>query len=117
MGEAQKQRSLMRFLHAFLFLLTSALPGWAGINSFTASPTAFLPGETVTLSWNVTLGDVISIAPDVGPVTGATGSVAVQPSAAVTYILTNTTSGTTAQVIVAPFAPQLVNRWTMNEGS
>ena len=64
----------MRLLRAFLLLLGCTLHGWAGITSFTATPLAFLPGEDVTLSWSVTAGDVISISPDVGPVSGATGS-------------------------------------------
>jgi hypothetical protein len=107
----------MRFLRAFLVFVAFTASGLAGITSFTANPVVFLPGEDVTLSWSVTAGDVISIAPGVGPITGATGSVIVQPTVATTYTLTDTTSGTSSQVVVAPFAPQLVSRWTMNEGS
>lgn len=90
----------------------------AVIFSFTASQTAFLPGEEVTLSWSVTSGDVISINQGVGSVSGATGSVKVLPSIQTTYTLTNTTSGQSQQVTVQPVtaaAPK--NRWSFSETS
>ncbi|MDB6155695.1 MAG: hypothetical protein JWL90_4148, partial [Chthoniobacteraceae bacterium] len=63
-------------------------------------------------------GDSISINQGVAPISGAVGSVTVLPSAATTYILTDATSGTTAQVILTPGAlPQLTHRWSFNEGS
>src|SRR5688500_485593 len=83
-------------------LLTLSTSAWAGILSFTAGPTTFLPGQEVTLAWNVTPGDVISINQGIGPVTGATGNVKVIPAGPTTYILTNTTSGTSAQAVVTP---------------
>jgi hypothetical protein len=107
----------MRLLRPFFLLILLTAAGTAGINSFTGNPVVFLPGEDVTLSWNVTAGDSISISPGVAPISGATGSVVVQPSAATTYTLNDSTSGTSAQVVVTPYAPQLVNRWAMNEGS
>lgn len=106
-------RSLLFLLGLFLAATASA-----GINSFTASPTIFLPGQDVTLSWNVTAGDVISISPGVGSVSGATGSVTVQPTANTTYTLTNSTSSTSAQVTVTLFtSAALVHRWSFNEAS
>src|SRR5262245_5962918 len=99
---------------AVLFALVSS--ALAGITSFTASPSLFLPGQDVVLTWSVTSGDVISISPGVGPVSGATGSVTVQPTVQTTYTLNDTTSGTTAQVTVTPYAvPALKNRWNFNE--
>ena len=96
-------RLLAQFLVGAAILL-SATPGWAGIVPFTANPATFLPGQDVTLSWSVTAGDVISINQGVGTVTGATGSVNVLPTALTTYTLTDTTSGTSAQVTVTPVA-------------
>ena len=90
----------------------------AGIFSFTATPLTFLPGQEVTLSWSVTAGDSISINQGVPPISGAAGSVNVIPTGATTYVLTDTTSKTTAQVSVTPFSPpQLTHRWSFNEGS
>lgn len=90
----------------------------AGINSFTAAPAVFVPGQEVTLTWNVTAGDVLSIAPGVGTVTGATGSVKVTPASATIYLLTNATSATTAEAAVRPPAPTaLKHRWSFNEAS
>ena len=66
----------------------------------------------------MTSGDVISIAPQVGSVSGATGSVTVIPNGTTTYTLTDSTSNTTAQATATQFAPpQLVNRWSFNESS
>ncbi len=90
----------------------------AGILSFTASPTTFLPGQEVTLAWSVTAGDVISINQGVGAVSGATGSVKVIPTALTTYTLTDTTSSTTAQATATPAVPAaLTHRWSFNEAS
>ena len=102
----------------FLLFGLLSVSAFAGINSFTAAPTVFLPGQEVTLSWNVTAGDQIAIDQGVPAISGATGSVRVIPGAATTYTLTNTTSGTSAQVALTPFVPaRLVNRWSMNEGT
>ena len=90
----------------------------AGINSFTAAPSVFLPGQEVTLSWNVDAGDQLSLDPGVGTVVGASGSVKVVPSGATTYTLNNLTSGTAATVEVRPPAPTaLRHRWSFNEAA
>jgi hypothetical protein len=89
----------------------------AGITSFTASPTSFLPGQQVTLSWSATSGDVVSIAPGVGSVSGGTASITVVPEGTTTYTLSDSTAGTSAQVTVRPAAVTAVaNRWSFNEG-
>lgn len=107
---------LIRFVIALL--VASALPAAAGINSFTASRSSFLPGQEVTLTWDVTPGDVASITPGVGALATPSGSVSVIPGADTTYTLTNTTSGTTATVSVTLFkAGTLKNRWSFNEGT
>lgn len=107
----------MRLLF-FLFSALLAATASAGISSFTANPPVFLPGQEVTLSWSVTVGDSIAISPGVGAFSGATGSVAVLPTAQTTYTLTDSTSNTTAQVTVKPYTPpQLVHRWSFNEAS
>src|SRR5688572_17903820 len=91
---------------------------FGGIISFSAKPPAFQPGQEVTLTWSVTPGDVISISPGVGTVSGATGSVTVQPTAQTTYTLNDATSGTNSQVTVVPIAaPTTRNRWSFNEAS
>ena len=96
-------------------LLLFARVGWAGIVSFTANPATFLPGQEVTLSWSVTAGDAISINQGVGPVSGATGSVNVLPTVLTIYTLTDTTSGTSAQVTATPVAAAaLTHRWGFN---
>ncbi len=98
--------------------LALAAPADGAIASFTASRTSFLPGQEVVLSWNVTPGDVIAIAPDVGPVAGATGSVSVLPDADTTYTLTDSTTGATAAVTVTMVkAGVLRNRWSFNEAT
>lgn len=108
--------TLRHFLAAILFYLL-AISAQAGIVSFTASRETFLPGQQVLLSWDVTAGDAISISPSVGTVSGATGSVTVVPTADTTYVLTNTTSGTTASVSLSMLkAATLKHRWSFNEG-
>ncbi len=106
--------SLFSFVAALLLSATSLL---AGINTFTANPTAFLPGQEITLSWSVTAGDVIAINQGVGTVTGTTGSVKVIPSGLTTYTLTDSTSGTTSQVTATPMILGLRNRWSFSEAS
>jgi hypothetical protein len=100
------------------YALLHATASLAGIISFTVAPATFLPGQEVTLSWSVTPGDVISINQGVGPVSGATGSVTVLPTATTTYTLTNSTSGTSAQGTATLFAPPtLKHRWSFSEAS
>ena len=101
---------------ALLFL--AALHAAAGIVSFTASRSTFLPGQEVLLTWEITPGDVASIAPTVGPLATSSGTVSVIPTANTTYTLTDTTSGTNATVSVTMIkAGTVKNRWSFNEGS
>ncbi len=108
---------MMRFLLCLISVFFAAAAS-AGIISFSANPTTFLPGQEVTLSWSVSAGDSIAISPGVGAVSGATGSVVVIPSGTTTYTLTDSTSGTTTQATATQFAPPvLTHRWSFNEGS
>lgn len=100
------------------WLLFSALPLAAGIVSFTASRSTFLPGQEILLTWEITPGDVASIAPTVGPLTTSSGTFSVIPTANTTFTLTDTTSGTSAAVSVTMIkAGTVKNRWSFNEGS
>jgi len=71
----------------------------ATIVSFTATPSTFTAGDTVTLNWNVTDADTVSIDQGVGSVSATSGSLALTPSATTTWTLTATRNGetTTAQ--------------------
>ncbi len=113
------RRSPFRFISiSFIALLLLALRASAGIVTFTANPTVFLPGQEVTLSWSVSVGDVISINQGVGAVSGTTGSVKVIPTVETTYILKDATSGTSAQVTARPPTVAVPkNRWSFNEAS
>ncbi len=88
--------------------------------SFTASPTVFLPGQKVTLSWTSTFTTSASINQGVGAVAAPSGSVDVFPTVGTTYTLTVATgaANATAQVTVTPFAPPaLRHRWSFSEAS
>ncbi|HYV65565.1 MAG TPA: glycoside hydrolase family 44 protein, partial [Myxococcales bacterium] len=63
--------------------------------AFTASPGVISPGQTSTLSWNVTFATSLTIDGGVGDVTGQTSKV-VSPGANATYTLTATSSAGTA---------------------
>ncbi len=70
----------------------SGAPGAAGtpvINSFTASPDSIAPGETSTLSWDVSGAVTVNIDQGVGNV-GLTGTRLVSPSRTTAYTLTAT---------------------------
>lgn len=71
----------------------------ATINSFTATPSSFQAGETVTLNWDVSDADSVTIDQGVGAV-ATTGSTALTPSSTATWTLTATrgTTVTTSQV-------------------
>ncbi len=72
------------------------------VGSFTANPTTVTSGQMVTLSWSETGATYNIIAPTVGPIRGATGSVIVQPTVTTTYTFnaTNDFGRTTASVTV-----------------
>ena len=88
------------------------------VTSFTASPSVFLPGQNVTLTWTSSLATTASINQGVGSV-ATNGSVVVSPTAGTTYTLTvNGTGSATANVTVTPFAPPaLTHRWSFSEAS
>lgn len=71
------------------------------IVTFTASPGSITPGQSATLSWQVTGATQIAIDNGVGTVQ-ASGSVTVTPGQTVTYQLTATNNGgtTTGQAVV-----------------
>lgn len=97
---------------ALALLLPLALAGCgsktAAIKSFTATPSEVTNGDPVTLTWETTDAESLSIDGGVGDVTGKT-SVTVTPSDSVTYTLTATSSGgsatKTAAVTVKPKLP------------
>ncbi len=81
------------------------------INSFLPSNSYIAPGQSTTLSWEVSYGQSFSVAPGVGDVTartvGGVGSISVQPSASVTYLLTanNSFGNATSQASVHVVQP------------
>ena len=92
------------------------------IKSFASNAGGTVPaGTPVVLSWNVAGATSVSIngAP---PISGASGTVIVSPSATTIYTLTGTNAtGSSTQnvtVTVAPFVPPaLTRRYSFNEGS
>lgn len=73
------------------------------INSFTASPTSIIPGQSATLRWDVTGCTNVTIDQSIGTV-GLGGTRLVSPSKSTTYTLTATneigTSAATVQIVV-----------------
>ncbi|NWK55057.1 hypothetical protein HW115_05515 [Verrucomicrobiaceae bacterium N1E253] len=65
----------------------------ANIVSFTATPSSFTAGESVTLHWNVTDADSVTIDQGVGSVS-STGSSILTPTASTTWTLTATRGNT-----------------------
>ena len=83
------------------------------IQAFTADDTVVAPGQSVTLSWQVTGADSLSIDQGVGSVTPVTsGNTAVTVNATTTYTLTATNphGSVTSQVTVNmnPTAPNII---------
>jgi len=108
------------YLKIFLFILLFAiLSGCNGtnpvINSFFASPSAIVAGESTTLSWTVTDADSVTIDYGIGTV-ALTGITTVNPTTDTTYTLIATNSAgpviTTVTVTVAP-----IETLTMQPGS
>lgn len=77
------------------------------IHSFTATPGALEPGESATLSWDVTGATSLSIDNGVGAVDNPSGSTSVSPAETTTYALsaTNDAGTTTATVTVGVVQP------------
>jgi uncharacterized protein YkwD len=75
--------------------------GTPTITSFTATPSAISPGQSVTLSWNVSGATSLSIDIGVGSVTGLTSKI-VAPTLTTKYTLTatNSTGSVTATTTV-----------------
>ena len=98
------------YLKIFLFILLFAiLSGCNGtnpvINSFFASPSTIIAGDSATLSWTVTDADSVTIDYGIGTVT-LTGITTVNPTTDTTYTLIATNSAgpvtATVTVTVAP---------------
>ena len=98
------------YLKIFLFILLLAiLSGCNGtnpvINSFFASPSAIIAGDSTTLSWTVTNADSVTIDYGIGTV-ALTGITTVNPTTDTTYTLIATNSAgpviATVTVTVAP---------------
>lgn len=60
--------------------------GGLEIKSFQASPVSVKPGDSVTLAWDVSGADKVSINPEVGPV-NTSGIATVKPTMTTTYVL------------------------------
>jgi len=58
------------------------------INSFSAQPKTIKPGENTVISWKVAGASSLSIEPDIGNVTGTTGSISTVPRGTTLYTLT-----------------------------
>ncbi len=90
------------------------------IGTFTASSTATLPGQQVTLSWNLVNATSASINQGVGSVNAVSGTTIVTPTVATTYTITatNGASSATASVTISPLAAiQLRNRWSFSNAA
>jgi hypothetical protein len=85
-------------------------PAALSINSFAASPPSIRAGQSATLSWSVRGATSVTIDNGIGTV-GATGSIAVSPSANVTYTLTaiQGTSTVTSTATVTVLSGPIVN--------
>jgi len=83
--------------------------------TFTASTTEVLTGGSVTLSWNVTGADSVSIDLGIGNV-AATGSITVSPTASSNYTLTAVnTNGTSAKSLLIEVVSSLPLRYTFDD--
>ena len=116
------------FLIALFFIFFSGCDGVTPespvINSFMVSSAVIMPGDEITLSWNVIDADIISISPIIGTVTGT--SISVFPTMTITYTLTATNSvgSTSADVTITVNQPEespvikyfVTNHTTINEG-
>lgn len=82
------------------------------ISSFTVNDAYVSPGASATLSWQVGGADSLSISPQAGAASGASGTLAVTVTEATTYTLaaTNTrgTSTATVRVAVGPERPNVM---------
>ncbi|MCP5535754.1 MAG: hypothetical protein H7A51_05905 [Akkermansiaceae bacterium] len=94
----------------------------ATIHSFTATPSSFDQGDTVTLNWDVSDADSVSIDQGIGSV-GATGTTSLTPSATTTWTLTATrgtrvtTSLVTATLSKGPITVYLLSGQSNMQGT
>ena len=108
------------YLIIFLILLLCALVSDCSgsppvVNSFFASPSAIVSGESVTLSWTVTDADSVSIDYGIGTV-DLTGITTVHPITDTTYTLIATNSaGTTTATATVTVSP--IETLTLQPGS
>ncbi len=79
--------------------LTAACHGGPSIDSFTVDKSSIQSGDAVTFSWKVSGATKLSIAPDVGDVSGTTTTQA-HPFATATYTLTATDGSGTSKAKV-----------------
>ena len=90
------------------------------IESFTASANALIKGQTVTLTWETTNADTVTIEPGIGAV-DASGSRDIQIDAAVTYTLTasnaNATTSSDVSIAAKDGDPSLVAHWKIGEAA
>jgi len=83
------------------------------INTFQAVPDSIKPGESSTLSWEVSGSDMVTISPEVGPVKPS-GTADVSPQTTTTYVLEvagaagKTNKSVTVKVDEAVMKPDLV---------
>jgi arylsulfatase A-like enzyme len=88
----------------------TAAPSVPAIASFTTSDGYLSPGQSATLSWQVTGADSLEISPDVGAVTGT--AVAVSPTQTASYTLTATnsvgSSTASVKVVAGPARPNIL---------
>ncbi len=96
------------------------------VHRFAASRGYAFPGESLTLSWNVSYGETFSIAPGVGDVTALTlngsGSVGIQPLATTTYGLTSgnafgSTISNFSLLVVTPAAHVVISEFVADNAS
>jgi hypothetical protein len=87
------------------------------VGSFAASTTSTLPGQNVTLNWNLVNATSATINQGIGAVSATSGSIVVSPIAATTYTITatNAAGSATSSVTITPLAAiQLRNRWSFS---
>ena len=93
------------------------------IISFTASPSVIRSGGVITLSWNTSEAETLSIDGGAASIDGRTGSIAVSPTTSRTYTLTaansagQVTASVTIGVDVEVRPPQLTEFMALNGGS
>ncbi len=76
--------------------------------NFSASPSTINPGESSTLTWNVSDADTVNIIPDVGTV-ASSGSTSVSPEVSTTYTLSATNSTGIVFATVTIYLPPVHN--------